>query len=295
MLFMNLITLKEGDTMIEKTKLMVLKVKYRKTKRNDSYTELIVMDENKQEMPAKYWGKKLKVEPGTILHIDAEKDNFNGIDQLILSGYPKVIKEDPHIFIPSYSDDEILAARKVIASGIKDIDNVNVYHIVKYVIKDRIMLFLRSPAALFYHHNKIGGLAIHTAEVFKIAMCLCDVHNVNKVNRDLVKGGALLHDIGKIEEYKTTFKIEPRENGFLLGHCNVGMMYLEAYTRNFEQRTAALHLQHIILSHHGDPNVFEKFHGSIKPQTVAAEIVFLADLASSRGYKAMIDLDSVVL
>ncbi|MCI1273458.1 MAG: HD domain-containing protein [Clostridiaceae bacterium] len=58
-----------------------------------------------------------------------------------------------------------------------------------------------SPAAKVMHHNYIGGLMVHTLEVVNFAK-LNLPHFVYKLNKDEIIAACLLHDIGKIYEYK---------------------------------------------------------------------------------------------
>ena len=64
--------------------------------------------------------------------------------------------------------------------------------------KEKILV---TPAAKLMHHNYIGGLMVHTLECVKYAEI-----NINaffqRVNQDEVFAACLLHDIGKIFEYK---------------------------------------------------------------------------------------------
>jgi 3'-5' exoribonuclease len=62
-------------------------------------------------------------------------------------------------------------------------------------------LLLISPAAKLMHHNYIGGLMVHTLECVKYANANMEVF-FQRVNRDDVVAACLLHDIGKIFEYK---------------------------------------------------------------------------------------------
>jgi len=64
--------------------------------------------------------------------------------------------------------------------------------------KDKILI---SPAAKLMHHNYIGGLMVHTIECVKYAEGIISLF-FQKVNRDEVIAACLLHDIGKIFEYK---------------------------------------------------------------------------------------------
>lgn len=58
-----------------------------------------------------------------------------------------------------------------------------------------------APAAKMMHHNYLGGLLVHTFECLKFADANLDLFKV-KIDRDKVIAACILHDIGKIFEYK---------------------------------------------------------------------------------------------
>ena len=62
-------------------------------------------------------------------------------------------------------------------------------------------LILMSPAAKLMHHNYIGGLMVHTLECVKYAEENMKIF-FQRVNYDEVIAACLMHDIGKIFEYK---------------------------------------------------------------------------------------------
>lgn len=64
--------------------------------------------------------------------------------------------------------------------------------------KERILI---TPGAKLMHHNYIGGLMVHILECLKYAEVNMDAF-FQHVNRDEVYAACLLHDIGKIFEYK---------------------------------------------------------------------------------------------
>jgi 3'-5' exoribonuclease len=64
--------------------------------------------------------------------------------------------------------------------------------------KERILI---TPGAKLMHHNYIGGLMVHILECLKYAEVNIDAF-FQRVNRDEVYAACLLHDIGKIFEYK---------------------------------------------------------------------------------------------
>ena len=61
--------------------------------------------------------------------------------------------------------------------------------------------FKISPAAKLMHHNYLGGLVEHTFECLEIAKCLAN--NLYKtINKSHLYAACILHDFGKIFEYK---------------------------------------------------------------------------------------------
>jgi putative nucleotidyltransferase with HDIG domain len=74
--------------------------------------------------------------------------------------------------------------------------------LVLEVFRDDEMLsaFLDRPASLGFHHNTRGGLLAHTLEVALDCEQACSCYP--GVNASLTVAGALLHDIGKCQEYQ---------------------------------------------------------------------------------------------
>jgi putative nucleotidyltransferase with HDIG domain len=58
-----------------------------------------------------------------------------------------------------------------------------------------------APAAKVMHHNYIGGLMVHTLECLQYAEANMEMSEY-KFNRDNIFAACILHDIGKIFEYK---------------------------------------------------------------------------------------------
>ncbi len=61
--------------------------------------------------------------------------------------------------------------------------------------------FKITPAAKLMHHNYVGGLLEHTFECLEFANVVLTKCN-NKINPDIVYAACILHDFGKIFEYK---------------------------------------------------------------------------------------------
>lgn len=84
---------------------------------------------------------------------------------------------------------------------INKINDEKLKNFVCKIYEDNKEKILISPAAKLMHHNYIGGLMVHTLECLKYAETIVDAM-FQRINTDDVFAACLLHDIGKIYEYK---------------------------------------------------------------------------------------------
>jgi 3'-5' exoribonuclease len=142
-----------------------------------------------------------------------------------------------------------------------------------------LMRFTDAPAARSVHHNYVGGLLEHSLEVAALCRHFASVHR--DLDLSLLLSGALLHDIGKIEEYDSnTLSFELTTRGKLLGHIVIGKEMLDSRVCLIDgfPEDLKMELAHMILSHHG-----KKEWGSPEvPRTFSAYALHYADLASAR-------------
>lgn len=137
--------------------------------------------------------------------------------------------------------------------------------------------FMTSPAARNIHHAWVGGLLEHTLGVARLCMSLADSYP--ELDRQTLLGGAIFHDLGKIQEFSSEFAIEYTDEGQLAGHGYLGLEILLPHLRKSRlEPHLASHLKHLILSHHGLPE-----YGATKiPQTREAFILHFADNIDAR-------------
>ncbi len=112
--------------------------------------------------------------------------------------------------------------------------------------------YMTSSAAVAMHHNLKGGLLYHSYRMAKAADMICDLYSL--LDRELLISGAVLHDIGKLWEYKTSDlgEAEYTSSGILFGHLYLGASLIKKYTENQNYSMEKVQmLIHIILSHHG--------------------------------------------
>ena len=111
--------------------------------------------------------------------------------------------------------------------------------------------FAACPASRAGHHAYVGGLLEHTIGVADL--CATLARSYPQVDRDLLVTAALLHDVGKVEEYSFETSFECTDAGRLIGHVVLGdrivSRVLDAAVDPLSPEVA-LRLSHAILSHH---------------------------------------------
>ncbi|MCX7598754.1 MAG: HD domain-containing protein, partial [Armatimonadetes bacterium] len=134
--------------------------------------------------------------------------------------------------------------------------------------------FAEAPASKQLHHAHLGGLMEHTLGVIRILEGAVEVHP--ELDRDLLIAGALLHDIGKVEELEVRGStIEYTDIGRLVGHIVLtDRMVTEkiATLMGFIEELQA-RLTHLLLSHHGQ----KEYGAPVLPMTPEACALHYAD------------------
>lgn len=222
-----------------------------------------------------------------------------------------IYNEDPANFIEwaegmDEAQDTIQKALSIISESIyKDL----VYNI----LIDNWQNFCLWTAASGMHHNILGGLLVHTAEVIDQCDILAEYwenkYGPNFINKPLLLSGALLHDIAKTKELDvdtTSGSTAYSKASALETHITmcVSMIDIEAfklklgyqtYTINeineqepiktqeqldYEHEAVAL-LKHIILAHHGQ----KEWGSPIDMNIPEAYILNRADEISAEMYR----------
>jgi len=239
---------------------------------------------------------------GTIRAVDwhnAER-NFSKInegDVVLAKG--RVVYFEDHVQLNLDKDPESLKPlkdseydfRRFVDVTVRDIDKM--YNDLKALIKDilddelRILLetlfvedtqfvkqFLQIPAGVNVHHAYLGGLLEHTLDVASLCKALSSVYE-QFINRDILITGAILHDIGKVREYRVTQKgFEVTDEGELIGHIVLGTeMFLELAKKAALSKSKSMQLEHIILSHHGEL----EWGSPVVPKTAEAFVIHMLE------------------
>jgi 3'-5' exoribonuclease len=104
----------------------------------------------------------------------------------------------------------------------------------------------RAPGA---HHAYLGGLLEHTVAVATMALELCTLHP--RLDRDLLLGAAIVHDLGKTREFTYGAEIERSREGTLLGHVQLGLRVIAEHAPTILEGERRLALEHCVMLHHG--------------------------------------------
>jgi 3'-5' exoribonuclease len=175
---------------------------------------------------------------------------------------------------------------------IDEIENPNLKNLLKRIFdddKEFLEKFINYPAAKLWHGAYVGGLIEHTLRVAKICSVVSSFYP--NCRKDLLLTGALIHDIGKVDEITTDGFFDYGVNGRLLGHITLGVIKLKETVNEIEDFDEKLltELLHLVISHHGEA---EK--GSpIPPKTLEAIILHHADMldAQAEGIEHIIERD----
>lgn len=172
-----------------------------------------------------------------------------------------------------------------LAALLDTVENAHLRLLLDKVLADETFgqAFRRTPAGKSIHHARLGGLLEHTLSVCRLIDSLCAHYGATYpelLDRDLLLVAGFLHDAGKTLELSATKRFDYTDEGRLIGHLVLGHDFVTRQLQTLPDfpEGLALHLRHLLLSHHG-----ELAHGSPKrPKTAEAWILHFADLIDCR-------------
>ena len=136
--------------------------------------------------------------------------------------------------------------------------------------------FRAMPAAKSVHHSFVGGLLMHTSYMLETAEFLARLY-APIIDRSLLLAGTLLHDIAKLEEFAVSqlgIVTDYSVKGQLLGHLVMGAQEAAEVCRMLGvPEEKSILLQHMLLSHHGQP----EFGAAVVPMCAEAELLNYID------------------
>lgn len=230
-----------------------------------------------------YSGSVSPADIGAVVKIKGTVSEFRGAAQITIDRIRLATDADQYDLkelIPTAPIDTDAAYRKIeeIVDSISDTDYAAVCREMLRKYGDR---FRTIPAAKSVHHSFLNGLLMHTLFMLQTADHMAGLYSA-VIDRSLLLAGTLLHDFAKIEEFKTSplgLVTEYSTKGQLLGHLVMGAQEVArvAETLHMPEEKSVL-LQHMILSHHGEP----EYGAAVRPVCAESELLSFIDMIDSR-------------
>lgn len=258
------------------------------TRTGSPYLSLTVMDAG-GEMAGRVWDNADQLmeacPAGGIVRLTGQAQSFKNVLQLKISNLVAIPVDEVDIadFLPSAPGDINLMATEL-RKIIKGVDNPFLRELLLAFFQNRSFMeqFKKAPAAKNMHHAYVGGLLEHTLAVARLAESTSQLYPA--IDRSLLIAGAMLHDIGKMEEFSvTSHPFDYTDSGRLMGHLVLGVEMVQKRIETILHfpDELALRLKHLILSHHGR----HEFGSPAVPMMLEAFVLnFLDDLDSKINY-----------
>lgn len=222
---------------------------------------------------------------GSIVKVKGVMNDYNGVPQMRIFNIRQAREDDFNLFDTSdivttapIDTNEYQQALEKMIDEIADDD----YRLVSQTIYSEIKEeFLNIPAGKTVHHSFRCGLLMHTVNMMKLSLMTAELYH-EIIDKDLLVAATFLHDIAKIQEFTLSeldLVSDYSAEGQLLGHLYMGAAKVkEVCERLNVNEHKKLMLEHLILSHHGEPDK----GAVVTPKCAEAEVLHIIDLLDSR-------------
>lgn len=290
----DVITFAKGETI--QGYYMLKTVTLKTSNANNRYFDLTIADKT-GEVNGKIWDPEMvgdmELYDGMLVKLRGLVNEWQGQLQIKVERIRRVNAGDKiriEDFVPSapHPPENMLSQVLKYLARIKDAD---IKQITSILLNEKREKILHYPAAMKNHHSIRSGLLYHITTMLKMAERVVEVYT--HLNADLLYAGVILHDLAKIDEMNANnlgIVSSYTSEGILLGHIVQGIKDIERVGSeiNADRETIIL-LQHMILSHHNEPE-----YGSPKrPMIPEGEILHYLDMMDARMYDMQKALEQV--
>lgn len=193
---------------------------------------------------------------GDFLRVTGTAQRYGGNMQVIAKTLRRVEAEEIEA-----ADFETVSSAKLaelvheLRGYVESLRNVHLRRLGSALLADGALMgkFTRSPAGVKNHHAYQGGLLEHVVALTRLADAVSGLYA--ELDRDVMVIGAVLHDIGKVEELTYAADLGYSDEGQLVGHLIQGVEILNAKFKEYESHYGepfptdiAMELKHIIVS-----------------------------------------------
>lgn len=230
---------------------------------------------------AKVWDYAGPIGPadeGKVAKIQGQMQEFKGAPQIKVERIRLATEADPYDLadlVPVAPIDRQAAFLRLQALA-QSMDDEHYKAVCCEFLKRHGAALEKMPAAKSVHHSFVGGLLMHTMYMLETAEFLANLY-AGVIDRSLLLAGTMLHDIAKIEEFAVSelgMVTEYTVKGQLLGHLVMGAQEAAEICRQLQvPEEKSVLLQHMLLSHHGQP----EFGAAVVPMCAEAELLNYID------------------
>ena len=215
---------------------------------------------------------------GEFVKVQGRTDLFNGRVQLLVEKIRRVnpeqdktqgFREEDCVLSAARPIEEMWAELQELIQHVRDPHVRALLERITTVHADKLRIW---PAAQTVHHAYRSGFLEHILSVARSSLVLGTAYGANQ---DLLTAGALLHDIGKLDELDYEHATKYSREGNLVGHVTLGAMMVRQAIQSIPDFPSVLQAQieHMIVSHHGH----KEFGAPVEPMTIEAMILSAAD------------------
>ncbi|MEW5826057.1 MAG: OB-fold nucleic acid binding domain-containing protein [Candidatus Bipolaricaulota bacterium] len=246
---------------------LVKKKAQRSTRTGDPYLEMVLADRT-GTIAARAWADATQkyassFDEGDFVHVQARVETYRNALQLIVESIRRLTDEerdggklpgfDAALLVPTSERDAAEMWAKLLALA-ETLEPEPLRQLTRRLLSENESAFRELPAAVSNHHAYIGGLLEHTLEVAEGVSRFVDDQPGLRLHRGLAVAGAILHDVGKLQEFENPIAPRYGFEGQLIGHLLLGrdMVRAEAAALTWPDARLPILLEHILISHHGE-------------------------------------------
>ena len=257
--------------------LLVRMAEQRQSSKGDKYLDMTLGDAT-GDLNAKVWDSKATPPAvGSVLKVQALVQEYNGRLQFRVERMrPTESRDEVDMSLLTLCAPEPPERmRREIDDTIDAMTTVDLQKILREMLAacgDRLSYY---PAAQRLHHAERSGLLHHTVSMLRAAKALLPLYPF--LDADLLLAGVIAHDLSKTAEMQSDEMGNVKDyttEGLLLGHLVRGVTQVElAAQKAGVTGEYVLLLQHMVISHHGEP----EFGSPRPPMFPEAEALHMID------------------
>ena len=257
--------------------LLVRMAEQRQSSKGDKYLDMTLGDAT-GDLNAKVWDSKAQPpQVGSVIKVRAAVQEYNGrlqmrVEQMRTPAPQDEVDMSVLTLCAPETPEAMLSEINETVDAMHTDDLKKIVREMLDVCKDKLVYY---PAAQRMHHAERSGLLHHTVSMLRMAKAILPIYP--SLDADLLLAGVIVHDLSKTEEMLSDDLGNVRDysaEGLLLGHLVRGVTEVRlAADRAGVSGEYVLLLQHMVISHHGEPD----FGSPRPPMFPEAEALHMID------------------